>query len=608
MKIGNLRFRPSRRGWTVLALCALALSSYTADSVAAINRVRSGVQAGSLELGGTTQDQARAALTERAQLLVSQPVEAFADTNRLAVAPAEIGFQPSVEPTLEDAAGVGRRGNFFVRLWHRVRALFASTDVGWESKFDEEAAKQLVSDFASEVETEGHEAGIEARGATLVPVGAVPGRRLDHDGSMRQIVEGLETWPRRSMELPISVKNRRTDIDDAREAAETANEWAKAGINLTGPDGSRLFLARDRVAGMLEAVPRRSGLDWKLEVRFSPEIVAGSIGPEMARFQEEARSASFAVSGRSASVVAGQKGRRFDSTKTASALAEAAKKSENRVANAVFKEVEPDITTDEARDLNIHELVSTFTTNHPCCAPRVTNIHKIADRVDGAIIRPGTRFSLNNHVGERTESKGYVLAPMIFDGEFRDDVGGGVSQFATTMFNAIFFGGYELGTYKAHSYYISRYPAGREATVSYPHPDLAFTNNSKSGILIKTAYSNTSVTVSFYGDKEGKVVTAEAGPRTNPKGFSEQRKYNPDLPPGRERVAQGGGDGFDITVFRIINQNGKETRRRFFTRYKPQPRIIEYGPGGSASPTPSASPGPPAASPTPIPTPPGPGQ
>ncbi len=604
MKIGSLTFRPTRRGWTILALCALALSSYTADSVAAINRVRSGVEAGSLELGGTTREQAQDALTERAQLLLSQPVEAFADTNRLSVAPAEIGFAPSVEPTLENALGVGRRGNFFVRLWHRVRALFASTDVGWESKYDEGAAKQLVSDFASQVETEGHEAGIEARGATLVPVGAVPGRRLDHQGSTNQIVVGLETWPRRSMELPITVKNRRTDIDDAREAAETANEWVSSAINLIGPDGSRLLLARDRLAGMLEAVPRRRGLDWKLEVRFSPKIVASSIGPDMARFEEEARSATFAVSGRAASVVAGQQGRKFDSAATARALAEAAKKSDDRAANAAFKGVDPDLTTKEAQGLHIKELVSSFTTNHPCCATRVKNIHKIADRVDGAIVRPGAQFSLNGHVGERTEAKGYLTAPMIFDGEFRDAVGGGVSQFATTMFNAIFFGGYQFNTYKAHSYYISRYPAGREATVSYPHPDLAFTNNSHSGILIKTAYSGTSVTVSFYGDKEGKVVTAETGPRTNYKDFGEQRKENPDLPPGQERVAQAGERGFDITIFRIINQNGKETRRRFFTRYKPEPRIIEFGPGG-ASPSPSGAPSP---SPTPLPTPPGPGQ
>ncbi|MEX0874362.1 MAG: VanW family protein [Actinomycetota bacterium] len=607
MKIGKLRFRPTRRGWTILALCALAVSSYTADSVAAINRIRSGVTAGSLELGGTNRDEARRVLNERAQLLLSQPVDLFADTNRLSVGPAEIGFSPSVEPTLEDAIGVGRRGNFIVRLWHRVRALFARTDVGWDSTHDADAANQLVSDFASQIDTEGHEAGIEARGAIIVPVGAVPGRRLDHDGSVQRIVEGLETWPRRSLELPISVKDRRTDIDDAREAAEIANRWASKPINLVAPDGSRRLISRERIAAMLDAVPRRRGLDWKLDVRFSPERVASSLGMEMKPFETEARSASFAVSGAAVSVVAGQAGRTFDTKTTARSLAEAADESDNRVARAAFSDLEPELTTEEARGLNIHELVSSFTTNHPCCAPRVSNIHKIADRVNGVIIQPGARFSLNGHVGERTTDKGYLLAPMIFDGEFRDAVGGGVSQFATTMFNAIFFGGYQLDTYKAHSYYISRYPAGREATVSYPHPDLAFTNNSKSGILVRTSYSSTSITVSFYGAKEGKVVTAESGERTNFKDFEEKRVANPALRPGEEKVVQPGEKGFDISVFRIINQNGNETRRRFFTRYKPEPRIIEHSPGPSPTPSGAPSPGP-SPSPTAVPVPPGPGQ
>jgi vancomycin resistance protein YoaR len=212
----------------------------------------------------------------------------------------------------------------------------------------------------------------------------------------------------------------------------------------------------------------------------------------------------------------------------------------------------------------------------------------MADTVNNVIVKPGASFSLNGHVGQRTVEKGYVLAPMISDGEFRDDVGGGVSQFATTMFNAIFFGGYRFNSYRPHSYYISRYPPGREATVSWQLPDLAFTNNSKSGILVRTAYSNTQITVSFYGDKEGKVVTAEAGPRTNPTEPTEKREPNPELKPGEERVKQEGGPGFDIQVKRIIRWDGKETTETFSTRYKAQPRIIEFGPG--PSPSPSASP------------------
>lgn len=586
VKIGSLTLRPSRRGWTIVAVCALLLSSYTADSVAAIGRIRSGVKAGSLELGGQNRDEAGKLLSARGQSLASDPVELIAGRHQFTVSPSEISFTPDINATLDDAMNVGREGNFFVRTWHRLRALFASTDVGWQSKIDGDAARALVKDWAAQIDTHGHEAGIAARGAQLVAVGAVPGRRLDQDAAVSWMIEALEAWPRKQTQLPIAVRHRRTNIDDAHEAAETANRWVRSPIILLGPNGSQHYLTRAELAEMLEAVPRKRDGEWKLQVRFSTKRIESALGAEMKPYERESRSASFAVNGASVSVIAGEEGRRFDAAGTARALGAAAARESRRVTRAVFASTEPNLTTEEARNMNIKELVSSFTTQHPCCAPRVTNIHKIASVVDGTIIPPGSTFSLNDHVGPRTAEKGYVLAPMIFDGEFKDEIGGGVSQFATTMFNAIFFGGYKIESYKAHSYYISRYPPGREATVSWRHPDLRFTNNSGAGILVKTSYSSTSVTVSFYGDKEGKVVTAEAGPRTNPTEPEEQRKENPALPPGEEKVVQEGVPGFDIVVFRVINRNGEVTRTRFFTRYKPEPRIIEYGPGGSPSPEP----------------------
>ncbi len=598
MKIGKLRISPTKRGWTILALLALLLASYAADAAASIGSVRSGVSAGSLDLGGKNRDEASKLLNERGQLLISEPVDLFADTHKITVAPSEVGFRPDADETLNDAYGVGRRGNFLVRTWHRIRSLFGRTNVGWASTLDDKAAKLLLSDFASRVDTEGGEAGIDARGTTLVAVGAVPGRRLDQDRAIATIIDGLESWPRRSMELPIAVRNRRTTIDDARDAAKLANEWARDSITLTTPDRSSRVLSRQEIANMLDAIPRRRGLDWTLELRFSPTKVKAALGDEMKAFERGAKDAGFAVSGVNASVVAGSAGRKFDANATAARLASVADRDDDRTARAEFAEVEPELTTEEAKDLNIHELVSSFTTQHPCCAPRVANIHKMADKVNGAIVKPGGTFSLNGHVGERKVENGYALAPMIFDGEFRDSVGGGVSQFATTLFNAVFFGGYRFETYKAHTYFISRYPPGREATVSWPAPDLRFTDNSTSGILIKTSYGNDSITVSLYGDKEGKTVTAEAGPRTDPTKPEEQREENPDLKPGEERVKQKGVDGFDIIVTRVISQDGEETRQRFFTRYKAEPHIIEFGPGPSPSPSPSPS-GSPASSPSP---------
>ncbi|MEZ5340152.1 MAG: VanW family protein [Acidimicrobiales bacterium] len=161
--------------------------------------------------------------------------------------------------------------------------------------------------------------------------------------------------------------------------------------------------------------------------------------------------------------------------------------------------------------LGIVEEVSTFTTKHNCCENRVTNIHRMADLVRGHVVMPGEQFSLNNFVGKRTESNGFLPAGAIADGIIEAQVGGGVSQFTTTIFNAVFFAGLQFDEYQSHSIYFSRYPYGREATVSYPAPDFKFTNNSPYGVLIWPTYTDNSITVTFYSTKN---VTVEDVGRT----------------------------------------------------------------------------------------------
>ncbi len=139
-----------------------------------------------------------------------------------------------------------------------------------------------------------------------------------------------------------------------------------------------------------------------------------------------------------------------------------------------------------------------FTTYHDPGGARVTNIHRMADLVRGAVIAPGASFSINGYVGERTAEKGFLPAGAIRDGEHVTEIGGGVSQFATTMFNTAYFAGLQMDESQAHSEYFDRYPRGREATMGYPAPDLAFTNNTPYGIMIWTSYTDTSLTVTLY--------------------------------------------------------------------------------------------------------------
>jgi vancomycin resistance protein YoaR len=165
-----------------------------------------------------------------------------------------------------------------------------------------------------------------------------------------------------------------------------------------------------------------------------------------------------------------------------------------------------------AEALGVEEVVGEFTTNHACCRARVQNIQRIADIVRGQLILPGESFSINEFVGPRTREKGFVAAGVIQNGHFDEGVGGGISQFATTMFNAAFFAGLELDDYQSHSIYISRYPYGREATMSFPKPDLRVTNTTPYAMLIWTSYTDTSITVQMYSTPY--FDTAQTGQRS----------------------------------------------------------------------------------------------
>lgn len=158
----------------------------------------------------------------------------------------------------------------------------------------------------------------------------------------------------------------------------------------------------------------------------------------------------------------------------------------------------PREAVDRLEALGIVEKVSSFTTQYSCCVGRVTNIQKFAEIVHGTWIKPGGRLSLNETVGRRTEEKGFVPGGFISKGHLVEDIGGGVSQFATTIFNAAVRAGLDFEYYQAHSIYFDRYPYGLEATISFPRPDLVITNPTPFGVLIWNSWTDESITVDLY--------------------------------------------------------------------------------------------------------------
>lgn len=207
------------------------------------------------------------------------------------------------------------------------------------------------------------------------------------------------------------------------------------------------------------------------------------------------------------------------------------------------------LTTEQAKAAGVHELMGTFTTYFQPGQPRVTNIRRIAEIVNGTYVKPGSVFSLNGTAGKRTQARGFVADGAIVNGKLIDEVGGGVSQFATTLFNAAYFAGLPIPEHTPHSFYISRYPAGRESTVYFGSLDVRIANDTGHGMLVRAGSTPRSVTVELYGDNGGRRVDSATGPR-QPRGDG----------------------GFRIEVTRTVTGgDGKGGRRVFRTSYDPSP-------------------------------------
>ncbi|MGQ0623251.1 MAG: VanW family protein [Sporichthyaceae bacterium] len=231
-------------------------------------------------------------------------------------------------------------------------------------------------------------------------------------------------------------------------------------------------------------------------------------------------------------------------------------------------DVEPELTTAQAAALGILEPISTFRTDYPIVDYRVTNIGRAAELIDASLVVPGATWSLNDTVGERTEENGFVKGFVIKDGAFAEDLGGGVSQSATTVFNAMFFAGLEDVEHHPHSLYISRYPAGREATVAFGLKDLRFRNNSPTGVLIRAIHKPGLIRITFWGTRHFERIASVTSPRYNLK--------EPSSVVSRAKgcVPQTPSSGFDVDVRREYYVQGKVVKSETFrTTYKPTDRI-----------------------------------
>ena len=243
--------------------------------------------------------------------------------------------------------------------------------------------------------------------------------------------------------------------------------------------------------------------------------------------------------------------------------------------------IQPEISTEDAQKMGIAERLSSWSIPVSGTAARVNNINLLCDLIDGSLVKPGGTWSFNSTTGERTEAKGFQKAPVIVNGAHEDQLGGGVCQVATCVYNAACYAGLGIESRVNHSFYISTYDdkGFADATVSWPEPDFAFVNDMENWVLLTASASSGSVVVSLWGTSDGRTVACERGEWQEGEKYQQIRQEDPTLAAGVTEQTQSGVDGRKIKIHYLVKSAAGETLHdiTFNSEYVPQNEITKVG-------------------------------
>lgn len=225
--------------------------------------------------------------------------------------------------------------------------------------------------------------------------------------------------------------------------------------------------------------------------------------------------------------------------------------------------------------------LATFTTRYdPSNLNRSNNISISAEKINGTIIMPGETFSYNQTVGERTIAEGYKEAGAYAGGRVVQDVGGGICQTSSTLYNAILLANLEIVDRSNHQFLTSYVSAGRDATVSWGAIDFKFKNTRTYPIKIEASAKNGVCTMSIVGIKEEKEYEVVIQPVVlSYIPYTTKYENDPTLEEGKEVIEQSGYTGCTSETYRILKLNGNVVSKTLLSKdtYDPMTKIIKRG-------------------------------
>ncbi|MDD5897277.1 MAG: VanW family protein [Clostridia bacterium] len=421
-----------------------------------------------------------------------------------------------------------------------------------------------------------------------------PGIFIDgvHVGDMtieeaREALGGMQTTPQDAFRVTVAIGNKTWTLDPSNLPAsrDLGNVLEKAyaiGRSNTTEIQTTLRTPFRERADMAVAL-RQNGVNLTTSVTYDHEAVRGmveQIAAYVTREPIDAQIQSFDYNTRTFTFTESQPGVTIDQQLLYERIIAALDGGEKDATVTIDPIItEPNVTT--AQMMDRFTLISAYTTKTTNDANRNTNIRLACEAINGTALLPGETFSFNEATGQRTTAKGYKSAGAIAAGQSIEEVGGGICQVSSTIFNAVARANLQITSRSPHAWPSTYVNIGEDATVNWPNLDFKFTNNTNSPIFLIAYYKDRQMSAEIWGMSLGEGVTIDLEStivQTNYPPSEPKYVYNPEMEYGLSKTTVKARTGYVVETYKVWYKDGVETSRELMHKstYKPYQQVIEY--------------------------------
>jgi vancomycin resistance protein YoaR len=484
-KGGKRRSRSRGIAGPVIIVCALVAMLVAADYWVNSGKIHSGVEVGSVALGGQTPAAARDIVRDRAMGPLKE-IE-FSGPERFTRTAGQMGVDFNVNETVEKAYAVGREGSIVERISERLRSAFGGVTIAPDIDYRPGQARAQVREIATQVDHQPREANVKVYGSEVEVTESRDGYELNPAATMASVdraVDGMTGKARlvgdvlepsvNTTEAETAAKKARGALSEQLVLKAEGKEWTISPADL----GSTLDVAGQD--GKLDVSLNRGRLDGVLANNVYNDL---TVKPKEASYGFDGNGNVTVNPSREGQTVEGEK--LLDSIE--GGLFEG--KREYDVPIAIDK---PQYTTAELESMKPTELQGTYKTNYTATTDqgqeRVSNLKTASNAVNGTFVAPGEIFSMVEHV----QDLDYNDAHVIVDSEEKTAEGGGLCQVTSTLYNAVLYAGLPVVERQPHDSQLPYIRPGMDATVWYgdtsttvDDTDMKFKNNTDGYVLLQ---------------------------------------------------------------------------------------------------------------------------